>query len=94
MAAAAELTAQASAAIGMHYREQLCIVMSVSRSNVQILKLLGASPEISAPQMVARHELSGSNASPSAARILRLNLQVEPTKPIFCDDLVVNTSPL
>ena len=94
MAAAAELTAQASAAIGMHYREQLCIVMSVSRSNVQILKLLNASPEISAPRKVTRRELSGSIASPLAAGILRLNLQVEPTKPIFCHDLIVNTSPL
>ena len=94
MAAAAELTAQASAAIGMHYREQLCIVMSVSRSNVQILKLLGAFTEISAPRMVTWRELGGPDASPPTAGILRLNLQVKPTKSIFRHDLVVNTCPL
>ena len=94
MAAAAELTAQTAAAIGVRDREQLRIIVRISSSNVQILKLLGASPQISAPQMVARHKLSRSNASPATAGILRLNLQVKPTKSIFRHDLVVNPCPL
>ena len=94
MAAAAELTAQTAAAIGVRDREQLRIIVRISCSNVQILKLLGASPQISAPQMVARHKLSRSNASPATAGILRLNLQVKPTQSIFRRDLVANTCPL
>ena len=85
MAAAAELTAQAAAAIGVHDREQLGVIVSISRSNMQILKLLGA---------FTWRELGGPDASPPTSGILRLNLQVESTKPIFCHDLVVNTCPL
>ena len=94
MAAAPEFTAQATAAIRVHDRKQLCIVVGVSRSHMQILKLLGAFAEVSAPRMVTWCELGGSDASPPTARILRLNLQVKPTKSIFRHDLVVNTRPL
>ena len=94
MPAAPELTAQAAAAIGVHDREQLGVIVSISRSNMQILKLPSAFTEISAPRMVTWCELGGTDASPPTARILHLNLQVEPTKPIFCHNLVVNTSPL
>ena len=94
MPAAPELTAQAAAAIGVHDREQLGVIVSISRSNMQILKLPSAFTEISAPRVVTWRELGGPDASPPTSGILRLNLQVKPTKSIFRHDLVVNTCPL